>query len=387
MSVYPRTNKTTGRTIWHYDFVIGGRRVHGSTGQTTKRAAEAFEARRRREIAEGKDDRPPLTIDLAAGRWWADVGQHRSDARDKERCIEWLLAQIGPVRMIETLKTADVLDLVARRRAEPARNRARAVTSATVNRDVIGTLRPILRHAEVAYDVTLPRIRWEAAGLREGDTPVREEFSAAEIQAWIDKLEPIERAFLRLATRYGMRFGELFFPPEAVEASDPTDARLRIARYLGRHGWKQFRKGGGAHVLPLLEEDARLLGALASRAQAAGLETIWFEEDAHGLRALTYWGMQRRLRSAAKAAGLRSGDRLIHGMRHHVGTQILRATGNLKLAQQALGHRSIATTQRYAHASEGDLRAGIAATAGAVSRHTPDAPALEVSKTFINQED
>jgi site-specific recombinase XerD len=47
---------------------------------------------------------------------------------------------------------------------------------------------------------------------------------------------------------------------------------------------------------------------------------------------------------------------LIHGARHHAGTTVLRKTGNLKLTQKILGHATIQSTMRYAHASEADLR-------------------------------
>ena len=390
MSVYPRKRKD-GSTVWHYDFVIDGRRVHGSTGQATRRAAESFEARKRKEVASGALDRPELTLDLAAGRWWADVGRHRSDARDKERCIEWLIARLGKDRLANAIRTADVLELVAARREERARNRARergggagekSVAAATVNRDVIGTLRPILRHAEAVFEEPLPRILWAKASLREGDTPVREEFSGAELGAWMQHLDPIGRAFLAMSSLYGLRFGEMFFPPDAVEASDPFAARLRIARYKGRNGWREFRKGGGAHVIPLLEPEARLLGALASRAQAAGIETIWADDHAGRLEVITYWGMHQRLRSAAKRAGLRPG-RLIHGLRHHAATQILRVSGNLMIAKQTLGHSHVGTTQRYAHASDADVRGGLAA----VPRHSPDAPRADLQKRLESKGD
>lgn len=378
MSVYPRKRKN-GATVWHYDFVIEGRRFHGATGQTTRRAAETFEARKRQEVASGVIDRPELTLDVAAGRWWADVGRHRSDAKDKERCIEWLIDRLGKTTLASAIRTSEVLELVAARRDEHARNvardrgkvvgKARRVTAATVNRDVIGTLRPILRHAEAVFEDPLPRILWAKASLREGDTPVREEFSSTELSAWMRHLGPIERAFLAMSSLYGLRFGEMFFPPDAVEASDPLAARLRIARYKGRSGWREFRKGGGAHVIPLLEPEARLLGALAARARAAGIETIWAEDHGARLEPISYWGMHQRLRSAAKRAGLRPG-RLIHGLRHHAATQILRVSGNLMLAKQTLGHSHVGTTQRYAHASDADVREGLAA----IPRYSPDTP-------------
>jgi integrase len=52
----------------------------------------------------------------------------------------------------------------------------------------------------------------------------------------------------------------------------------------------------------------------------------------------------RRLRKRAGVADFR-----FHDFRHDVGTKLLRETGNLKLVQKALNHRSIKSTLRYAH--------------------------------------
>jgi len=49
--------------------------------------------------------------------------------------------------------------------------------------------------------------------------------------------------------------------------------------------------------------------------------------------------------------------------------QILRETGNLRLAQRLLGHADIKSTMVYAHAIEDDVKAGLAA----LSRNSPGA--------------
>ena len=62
---------------------------------------------------------------------------------------------------------------------------------------------------------------------------------------------------------------------------------------------------------------------------------------------LTYAGVQsywKRLRRQSGVTGLR-----FHDLRHDFASKLLRATGNLRLVQKALGHRDIKTTTRYAH--------------------------------------
>jgi integrase len=66
-------------------------------------------------------------------------------------------------------------------------------------------------------------------------------------------------------------------------------------------------------------------------------------------------GWMREWRKALKEAGIK--DFRFHDLRHTSATRLLRATrGNLKAAQRLLGHTTIATTSRYAHVFEDDLR-------------------------------
>ena len=62
-------------------------------------------------------------------------------------------------------------------------------------------------------------------------------------------------------------------------------------------------------------------------------------------------------RKACIKAGIK--DFRFHDLRHTMATNLLRATGNIYLVQKALGHSSIATTQRYAHLIDDDLRNGL----------------------------
>lgn len=57
-----------------------------------------------------------------------------------------------------------------------------------------------------------------------------------------------------------------------------------------------------------------------------------------------------KLRDEAGVTGFR-----FHDFRHDVGTKVLRATGNLKIAQKVLNHRNIRTTLRYAHVLDGEV--------------------------------
>jgi integrase len=58
----------------------------------------------------------------------------------------------------------------------------------------------------------------------------------------------------------------------------------------------------------------------------------------------------RRLRKRSGVIGFR-----FHDYRHDSGTKLLRTTGNLKLVQKAMNHRSIRSTLRYAHVLDSEV--------------------------------
>lgn len=178
-------------------------------------------------------------------------------------------------------------------------------------------------------------------------------YSRAERDAWTAETDPVTALALRLLLRYGLRFGELFFALHAFEADGP------------RLAWMKGRKRDVWHTVPLLEEDAQEIAARVGRAQAAKLETIWYEEkppkkdgDPPRLETITYYGLQARLRSSSRRAGIRQG-RVIHGARHHAGTMAQRAGKNAKATQRLLGHLDPRSTNRYVHAMDEDVLAAL----------------------------
>lgn len=363
MSVYA----TPRSPYWQYDFQFKGRRFHGSTGTQSKRAAEAFERRLRADAASGRlDDIGELTLNQAAGKWWAEVGRHRQDAVDVERRIDKLLELMGKDTRLRAITTGVVATAIERRRGQryarsPKKDaKTYALSNATVNRDVVETLRPVLAHAadmqaDGGRGGALPTINWKKLRLVEPPEVVRT-YSAAEQAAWQAACTPTPRFALRLLLTYGLRFGELFFDP--ATAYDPEGRRLI---------WFTGRKRNIPHVLPLREDDAREIAARVGRAVAAGLPSIWYLERGKRLIPISYAGLEARLSRAADKAGIQGGRR-IHGARHHAGSAMVKESGNIALAKALLGHRNIRSTMRYVHTAEDDLRAALTAK----SRNSPE---------------
>lgn len=362
MSVY----KPEGKPFFLFDFQIKGRRYHGSTGQRTRRAAEAFEDRTRREVAEGKyGDTSRLTVRQALARMQAEHWSGLVEADRFQQRIELLLQIMDPEQPICDLTTAHISDAIEKRKAvgytrSDAEDAAVYLPqNATINRDIIGMLRPMLNRA---------RKRWGAKGLEEIDwaelsldTPAEhiQYYTQAQRTAWRAECGPTTGLFLECLLTYGPRFGELFFRPELYDAEGQ---RVPI---LASGPGRKSRKADVPHIIRFLPRHAGEIAARAGRAIAADLPHIWFVEDkdADGnvvLVSIPPGGMSARLRSAAKRAGVDS-KRLIHGARHHAGTDFLRSSKNLKLTQRLLGHADIKSTMRYAHALDDDLFAALEA--------------------------
>lgn len=370
MSVY----KPKKSRVWLYDFQWKGRRFHGSTGQTSRRSAEAAERQQRLAAATGQLGQvATMTLDAAAGRWWAERGIGRGDAADVERRVATLLLLIGRNTQLGDIDQRAVAAAVEKRRGMTMRRgkqkgaKEYAPSNSTVNRDVIETLRPILKRARTHWAPKgsshgLPDIDWTDLRLPEPRAQSRL-YSDAERAAWLAACDEPVRLALDMMLTYGLRFGELFFGLDTLNL-DPDAATLTL---------QKGRKRDVILHLPLRRDHARQLAALAGRARGAKLDTVWIVQAGRTLAALTYSMLEYRISKAADEAGI-SGARRIHGSRHHAGSSILRKTGNLKAVQGLLGHASIQSSQRYAHVLTRDLRAALD---DEVSRDSPEPPSTD----------
>lgn len=374
MSVY----KPQGSRIWQFDFVIAGKRYHGSTGVLNRRAAEEVERKKRVEAATGKYGQvAKMTLDAACGRYWTEHGQHRGDAADVERRLDLLLLLFGKATKLNEIGQTEVAAVIEQRcgmtftKGKPKKGRDGKIIPAkeypiadsTVNRDISGTLRPLLRRAKTHWTPTgtphgLPEIDWRELRLTD-PRPLSRVYSGQEKAAWLAKAaaegDDIDLA-LDLILTNGLRYGEVFFPLDAPTALDTDEPVLKL---------QKGRKRDVILYVPLRLDHSARLAARIGRARAyneqnpkAPLPHPWFRAEGKKLVAYTYSQIEYRLSKAADAAGIEGGRR-IHGARHHAGSAVLKRTGNLKAVQSLLGHASISSSQRYAHVLIDDLRAAL----------------------------
>ena len=382
MSVY----KPAKSRFYAYDFQHKGRRFHGSTGVEGKRAAEKVERDLREKAALGLlDDASQLTLNQAAGRWWLEHGSTLKDADRLFARVERMVEALGPNTIISEITTNVVARGIQKRRGQGfTRSKADDAKvylpkAGTVNRDMIDSLRPILMRARKVWGAVLPEINWKDLRAKE-PKPKPKEFASADLSLVYGQVMPHWHDLIDFASRYGCRLSELFFPPEDLDVDDVNDARVKLRE----------RKGDDDHTIPLLPEDAAMFAARKGRVVAAGLRTVWFREIPSKrpgrpakLRALTYNGCAIAMRRAMTRSGLREakGMKGAHDFRHHSGMKMLRATGDIRMAQKLLGHADIKSTLVYAHAIESDVKRGLAA----LSRNSPGPADVTPEKVEADQ--
>ena len=118
-------------------------------------------------------------------------------------------------------------------------------------------------------------------------------------------------------------------------------------------------KGGACQVRHVRKNVARLLGRYLMwrrrLPQKSDALLVGGTGEAIGIRQF-----QRRLKQWLQEASI-DGQVSAHTFRHTLATRLLGLTGNLRLVQQALGHRSIASTTRYTQVPSSALVAALEA--------------------------
>ncbi|WP_374414239.1 tyrosine-type recombinase/integrase [Novosphingobium colocasiae] len=352
MTVY----KPKGKPHFHYDFQFRGRRFHGSTGCDTKRAAEAFERRERQRAALPDLQRPPISLDQACSLY-----QDHAELLSSWPTIKYLLASLvaglGGGKLLSEITQRELQIFFARRRD--------GRSSASVNRE-IENARSVWRRAHgTKYDIgEMPD--WKQLRLKVPAMPPRE-------------LELVEEDKLLLAMRNdvadavdfllksGWRRGEVLGLCWAGVSIPRKVATTRI-------------KGGDIVTRPLttalVEIISRQPQCVDEEGKLIPYVFTYLCQKSRGARRkgkrypLTATALRKPFHEAREAAGIDSFR--IHDLRHTRGTRIVRATGSLAAAKEALKHKRIETTLRYAHVLDDDVRNALEASE---SRHSPDQPA------------
>jgi integrase len=354
------TYRPKNSTIYLYDFVLKGERHYGTTHCKTKRDADAFEAKKRAELALGTTRKKPLiTLDAAAANYEDHLRANNKWSTTQDYLIANIVEGIGGERYLSDITEQDLRDHFARRAAK--------VSASSVNRE-IEVARPIWRRHRRTHEVgEMPE--WGEMFYAVPKQDPRELDHEQE-----DRLFAVLRTDLHDFARFALLSGWRLKEVRLLRWSD-----LSLAQRNARVKIK-----GGDTLNRVLTEDMLVLIANQVKAgpfvftyvcQKSRKEFVDSKSRKNPARlagerySFSQSGWRKPWASALKAAGI---DELrFHDLRHTRGTRILRNTGNLAIAQKALAHKSIKTTLRYAHASDEDVRRGLDASE---SRTIPDAP-------------
>jgi len=348
MSVY----KPKKSPRFHYDFQFKGQRYHGPTGCTSRRDAERFEADLRRKIALGETAKPTLTVEEACNTWQEMVGEHKASKATTLYQLGYLIAGLGGRTMLHDITFKDVQDYTARRRGMP-NGRGGLVSMTSVNRE-IELLRRVVRWTE-PRGFEVPTLDWGKLLFAEPKERVRE-LSPDEETRLFDKLPDNLKPLVEFALLSGKRRTEII------------TLRWADVDLIGQRATVTI-KGGHRHTFPL---SPRMLAIIREQPKACP-QVFTYEcvkrvpsRDDRVRRIVgerypfSKQGWARQWRKALKEAGIE--DYRFHDNRHTAATRNLRASGNLKAVSKLLAHSDIATTAKYAHALEDDVRAMLTAT-------------------------
>jgi integrase len=366
VSVY----KPTGTSTYYYRFQRANRTFQGSTQETNKSQAKAIERAEKLKAeqlvhAERAAGRRPMTVDRCFTFYADDVLKYRSTGKTSNRHLHWIEDQLGTNKLISELSNSDIAELVnARRECKRAAGRDdkgralfKPVSVATVNR-MLECLRAALHHVVRNRDAFVqPSLKIKRLV---GEPKERtREASIEEEEAIFAALREDFHDIVRFALLTGIRKEgclTLIWPN--------IDFGNRKITYLKKHKPGRDAETG---TLPMTGEVETILRRQKGRHRVqvwtfvasgkkggkggSGRGGIYRKGERYPI---TYGNLQTRWRHTIANSGV--SDFRFHDLRHTAATRMLRLTGNLKLVQTMLGHANIATTSKYAHVTNDDLR-------------------------------
>lgn len=312
MGIYRR-----GR-VWWADYNNNGKRVQESTGTANRREAEKYLALRVSEVDRGvyiARLRVPLS-DL-----WE---KYLANAKIKKRSWKRDVQMFGNLQSFFGNAALDQLNPL--RIEEYQQHRAKAVSPATVNREV-ALLKHMLNLGE----------RW---GLCRGPNPVRQvdflpennlrfrTLSEEEERNLLSCSPPYLRELILFACNTGLRSGEIF----NLKWEDVDLDKRRIIPMV--------RKTRGLLELPLNDTAHAVLEARAAVEHGPYV----FYNPTTGDR---FYDLKLGLKGALQRSGL-SGVTW-HTFRHTFASRLTRSGVDLVTVKELLGHSTVTVTMRYAH--------------------------------------
>ena len=361
--------------FWHCKFQIKGLEIYRSTGCEHASEAAAFvDALKTKIRAEQSDNQNGLVLagvvtptkgsritwGDALEKYYAEVGQDKSNKSDSLRTSVWL-RELGADRWIDDMGHDDFARYrAARLRCVTRRGNLLAPTSA--NRE-IAYARQVWRFIKRAgYRMPVIDPEWGQIfdGHAERAAARKKELSSDQEQRLFDALKDVNPCLIPLvkfAILSGCRKHAII--DLTWDKVDWTNEHFTV--YLKGKGIRKIE-----HSVPITPRIKELLEAQPKVPGTNKVFTYICRKATEGVRIngerypFTIGGWKNDWARALKLAGIE--DFHFHDLRHTSATRLVRQTRNIKVAQQLLGHQSIVTTARYAHADLSDVRRAMSET-------------------------
>ncbi|GLK76693.1 integrase [Methylopila jiangsuensis] len=362
MSVYrpKRPDGSFKSDFFHYDFTVKtptgeSHRFHGSSGQKTRSAAQRVEQKLREQAATGKLIHH-LTLDEAAFRYLDEI-KHQPSADDTGAGLVHLCRLIGGGRQLTSVTGEMIADAARRRSAERVVIQTKEgpvekglVSNATVNRQITQLARRLLRRAKIHWKIPVEiDLPWRDMLLAEKK---RERIlSDREREAYLAAIRDDYKPILAVYMLCGARKAALCGLKKSAVDLDREGFTILLKRKRGEEPREHFIPFTPALRAVFVEEMKKsplpyVFTYIIQRGPKAGMRAP-----------IVYNSIRRIHETARTVAGVE--DFRFHDTRHDTASRALRATRDLKLVQRMLGHSDIASTVRYAHMLDDDLRAGM----------------------------
>ena len=336
MAVYKRGG------VWWYKFKFDGESVRESTKQTNKRVAEQMEAARKTSLAKGEvglEDKKCVPTLKAFGQEFIKTIETR--CAEKPATISFYKQKLKQVLEFSKLASARLdridealIESYAQRRTRTISRHKKALSPASVNRE-LATLRRLLRLAsEWRLIGSVPRIR-----LLRGERNREFVLGHADEKSYLSALKCPLRDVATILLDTGLRVGEIL-------SLEWTDVHLRPAKGA-KHGYLTVRaknaKNSKARNIPLTDRVAEIL-----RAQSPERNGYIFHRP-DGSQLYSTWLDQQH--SAVRESLKLPKDFVLHSLRHTFGTRLGEAGADAFTIMRLMGHSTVTVSQRYVHPS------------------------------------
>lgn len=337
-----RLYQRSGSPYWWLDTTVRGNRYRGSTGETGKREAKKAADRIVDQIEQSlKRECEVWTVSQALAKWYTEHAEQKrsgdaiwSNIGNIERCLDCSTR-------VDMLTSAMLMDFRAKRRGEQAHRSAktdkakkraaelppRYVQPPTINRD-LAYLQAALRHAKLIHLQPVADIPWSKIKYPENQPRNRfashDEFEAMQS---VDNADLADIILAAVAT--GLRRGNMRWTWRMVDLRGKT---VTIAR----------TKGG----MPIIVRLSPPVVDMLKRRRGDAVPS----PDAD---VFDWTNFRRRWERLRKTLGM--ADFHWHDLRHTFGTWARKAGVDLPTLKEAMAHRDIKTTLRYAYVEADEI--------------------------------